>query len=64
MKIEINFAKHISSLQQIKRIMEIEDISKTIISIIDSKTDIGREIVNYKGQTIFTIKLKGKIKES
>ena len=56
MKIEITFAKHLKKPEDIKRLMELEDISKHIIDIINSKDLIGKNIVNYKGKTICTIK--------
>ena len=58
MKVVVDFAKHITSLDQIKHFCERNDISKIIIDIINSPTDIGRNMINYKGETIATIKLE------
>ncbi len=58
MKIEIKFAKHLKKPEDVKRLMQLEDISQIILDIIDDKTSIGRRVVNFKGDTIFTIKFK------
>lgn len=58
MKIEIKFAKHLKKPEDVKRLMQLEDISQIILDIIDDKKSIGRRVVNYKGDTIFTIKFK------
>ena len=58
MKIEIKFAKHLKKPEDIKRLMQLEDISKIILDIIDDGSSIGRRIVNYKGDVIFTVGFK------
>ncbi len=55
-KIEIEFGRTITDLNQVKSFCEKEDISKIITDIINAPTDIGKRITNYKGNTIATIK--------
>lgn len=56
MKIEITFAKHLKKPEDIKRLMELENVSQHILDIINNKDLIGKNIVNYKGNKICTIK--------
>ena len=57
MKIEIKFAKHIRKPQDIRRLMQLEDISSIILSCIDSGSK-GMNVINYKGDTIFTVRFR------
>lgn len=57
MKVEIKFAKHIKKPRDIRRLMQLEDISNIILSCIDSGSK-GMNIISYTGETIFTVRFK------
>ena len=58
MKIEIKFNKKFKKPEDIRRLMELTDMKATILDIIDDKTAIGREVVDFRGDTQFVIKFK------
>lgn len=57
MKVEIKFAKHIKKPKDIRRLMQLEDISGIILSCIDSGSK-GMNVINYRGDIIFTVRFK------
>ena len=60
MKIEIFFREGLSE-KNIKRTIERDDIGKRIISAID---DGGIEVINYKGEVVYTILVEDTENES
>ena len=57
MKVEIKFAKHIRKPKDIRRLMQLEDISGIILSCIDSGSK-GMNVLSYSGDIIFTVRFK------
>ena len=57
MKVELKFAKHIKKPKDIRRFLELNDISRAVITIIDENLP-GLNIVNYKKQPICKIRIK------
>ena len=58
MKIEIKFNKRIKKPEDIIRLLQLENLNEHLLDIINDKNSCGKNIVNWKGETIFTIKFK------
>lgn len=58
MKIIIDL-KYVDTIDKLNKFLQKEDINTRINEIISDKTSKGINIINYKGESIFKIRLKG-----
>lgn len=58
MKIEIKFNKRIKKPEDIIRLLQLENLNEHLLDIINDKNSYGKNIVNWKGETVCTIKFK------
>lgn len=58
MKLVVEFNDRINKIEDVEQILRKEDFNTIIKEIIDDKTIYGKNIVNWKGETVFTIKFE------
>lgn len=63
MKIIIDL-KHVKTIEQLEQLLKRESFDSRLNEIINDKSAKGLNITNYKGNTVYKIRLKGFKKES